>query len=154
MHSAPESPLRRASVEYYYPYANERYEAKESNWSDVQTVQHGHWQPLMKYCVMGQIHYRQSLTVSRRNFFRASATSPLAGGVGHCLPRMQTWLVRGHLADELFDDRVGKGLVTLGRDHEGAWATDHVVRVIALEVGFHRRDWQAVDDDASAHRVV
>src|SRR5437870_5166913 len=67
---------------------------------------------------------------------------------------MRTWLVLGHLADELLEDRVGENLVALGRDDEGARATDHVVSVIALEVGFQRQDRQAVDDNASAHRVV
>jgi len=46
IHSAPESPLRRASVEYYYPYADERYANDKSNESDGQTVWHGHLQPL------------------------------------------------------------------------------------------------------------
>ena len=51
-------------------------------------------------------------------------------------PRMRTWLVRGHLADELLEDGVGEGLVALGRDDEGARAANHVVQEIALEIGF------------------
>src|SRR5436309_5657541 len=68
--------------------------------------------------------------------------------------RMRTLLVRGHFTDELLEDCVGEGLVALGRNDKGARATDHVVREIALEIGFQRQDWQAVDDDAGAHRVV
>src|SRR5437762_13271487 len=67
---------------------------------------------------------------------------------------MRTWLVRGHLADELLEDRVGEGLVAFGRDDEGARAADHVVREIALEIGFQRQDRQAVDDDTGAYRVI
>src|SRR5688572_14731860 len=67
---------------------------------------------------------------------------------------MRTLLVRGHLADELLEDRVGEGLVALGRDDEGARATDHVIGEIALEIGFQRQDRQAVDDDTGAHRVI
>src|ERR671933_233517 len=33
-----------------------------------------------------------------------------------------TSLVRGHLADELLKDRLGEGLIALGRDDEGARA--------------------------------
>ncbi len=44
---------------------------------------------------------------------------------------MRPWLVRGHLADELLEDRVGEGLVALGRDDEGTRAADHVVSEIA-----------------------
>src|SRR5919106_6401384 len=69
-------------------------------------------------------------------------------------PRMRASLVRGHLADELLEDRVGEGLVALGRDDEGARAADHEVREIAIEIGLQRQDRQAVDDDAGAHRVV
>src|SRR5882724_1480342 len=67
---------------------------------------------------------------------------------------MRTSLVRSHLADELLEDRVGEGLVALCGDDEGAWAANHVVREIALEIGFQRQDRQAVNDDAGAHRVV
>jgi len=67
---------------------------------------------------------------------------------------MRLWLVRGHLADELLEDRVGEGLVALGCDDEGTRAADHVVQEIALEIGFQRQDRQAVDDDAGAHRSV
>jgi hypothetical protein len=58
MRSALNNPLRRASVEYYYPYTDERYVANKGNWGDVQIVWHEPLQPLMKHCVMGQIHYR------------------------------------------------------------------------------------------------
>src|SRR6266850_2064461 len=67
---------------------------------------------------------------------------------------MRTLLIRGHLADELLNDRVGEGLVALGRDDEGARAADHVVREIALEIGLQSQDRQAVDDDAGAYRTV
>jgi len=46
MYSAPESPLRHASVEDYYPYADERY--AEDSRSNVQTVRHWNLQPLLK----------------------------------------------------------------------------------------------------------
>ena len=65
IHSAPESPLRRASVEYYDPYANERYVAKKSNESNVQSVRHGLLQPLLKGQAIGGIYYRLLLPESR-----------------------------------------------------------------------------------------
>jgi len=67
---------------------------------------------------------------------------------------MRMRLVCGHLTDELLENRVGEGLVTLGRDDEGARAADHVVSEIVIETRFQRQDWQAVDDDTGAHRGV
>src|SRR5262245_11797700 len=68
--------------------------------------------------------------------------------------RMLTWLVCGHLADELLEDGVSEGLVALGRDNEGARAADHVVNEIVIETGFQGQNRQAINDDAGAHRGV
>ena len=54
--------------------------------------------------------------------------------------RMRTLVIRGHLADELLEDRVGEGLVALGCDDEGARAADHVASEIAIEIRFQRQD--------------
>jgi hypothetical protein len=37
---------------------------------------------------------------------------------------MWTWLIRGHLADELLEDRVGEGLVALGHYDESPRTAD------------------------------
>jgi hypothetical protein len=51
---------------------------------------------------------------------------------------MRTLLIRGHLADELFEDHLGENLVALGRDDGGARAADHLASEIALEIRFQR----------------
>ena len=80
--------------------------------------------------------------------------APVPSGGASCVSAPQARGARrlsaGDLDDQLLQDRLGEGLVALGRDHECARAADDVVLVIAVEVGLERQDRQAVDADAGA----
>jgi hypothetical protein len=74
-----------------------------------------------------------------------SAACPLAA----LPPRMWTWLICGHLADELLEDGVGEGLVALSRDDEGSRAADHVVSERSLKIEFQHQDPTRTDNAGS-----
>src|SRR5262249_14474695 len=60
----------------------------------------------------------------------------------------------GDLGDELLQHGRGERLVGLRRHDECAGTTNHVEQIIALEVGFERKNGQAVDADPGAHRII
>ena len=60
----------------------------------------------------------------------------------------------GDLADQFLQDRVGKRVIVLGRNHERARPADDIIVVIAVEIRLERKDRQAVDADAIGDRFV
>jgi hypothetical protein len=53
--------------------------------------------------------------------------------------------IRCYLGDQLLENSVGESFIALRRDHEGARTADHVIVVVAVEIGLEREDRQAID---------
>ena len=84
----------------------------------------------------------------------ASSRSGYSGRLRMTMPRSARSVVYRDFGNYLLQDRISKHIITLRGDDESAGAADHLVLVVAVEVGLEREDRQAVDGDAFAYRFV
>ena len=90
---------------------------------------------------------------------RGAHSGPIAI-VNHPTPRLSlvdalpAGLVGGDLDDHLLEDRVTERLEVFCHDHERAWAADHVVAEVLIEIRLNRQDRQSVDGDVLRHGLV
>src|ERR1700736_3608619 len=62
--------------------------------------------------------------------------------------------VGSDLRDQLLENGVGEGLVILRGDDKSPRTADHVVVIVAIEIGFERENRQSVDRNACGHCFI
>src|SRR5260370_13913814 len=58
------------------------------------------------------------------------------------------------LRDQLLENGGGKGLVIVRGDDKSSRTADHVVVIVAIEIGFERENRQPVDRNACGHCLI